>query len=74
MLKACAAALAVAAPGVVARGNAPEEGLLSVQVVSAEESSRLWLKGVTDVLTSGIRGLAADFPSEVEFRVEGNRS
>lgn len=66
LVRSCAEAIAVA-DGIVADGAAEREGELHVTVRAVESGRRDWLKGVTDVLLSGLRRMAADAPGEVEL-------
>ena len=56
-----------AANGIVADGTAEHEGQLRVMVRLIEGEHRDWLRGVTDVLVSGVRRMATDAPGEVEL-------
>jgi hypothetical protein len=51
----------------VANGAAGREGELRVAVGSVDDEQRDWLRGVTDVLVSGVRRMATDAPGEVEL-------
>jgi uncharacterized protein YsxB (DUF464 family) len=56
-----------AADGSLADGTAEREGELSVTVRAVDGEQRDWLRGVTDVLVSGLRRMSADAPGEVEL-------
>jgi len=72
LVRSCAETI-VAANGIVAGGDAGREGELHVAVRSVESGRREWLRGVTDVLVSGVRRMAADAPDEVELEDQGAR-
>lgn len=73
VVKACATAIAENA-AIVSDGSAPEEGSLSIRVLSVGSNEGDFLRGVTAVLISGIRALAVDSSSEVKLTVTQNRS
>ncbi len=66
LVRSCAETIATA-DGVVADGTAEREGELHVTVRAVDGGRREWLRGVTDVLVSGVRRMAADAPAEVEL-------
>ena len=66
LVRSCLEVVA-SAPGIVADGSAGREGKLRVTVGSVDDERRDWLRGVTDVLVSGVRRMATDAPGEVEL-------
>lgn len=68
LVRSCAEVLA-GADGVTAVGTAEREGEFAVSVTAVDNVRRDWARGVTDVLVTGLRRMAADAPEEVELRV-----
>ncbi len=68
LVRSCADAIAER-PAIVASGSAPHPGELRVDIVSREGDGE-WLRGVTDVMLSGLRRMAGEAPDEVEIIVE----
>ena len=68
LVRSCAEVI-VRRDGISADGTADAEGefMLSVRQVGAEQ--RQWLRGVSDVLTGGLRRIAAESPDELELEV-----
>ncbi len=66
LVRSCAEVIATA-DGIVADGIAEREGELHVTVHAVAGGRHEWLRGVTDVLVSGVRRMAADAPGEVEL-------
>lgn len=66
LVRSCVDTIA-AADGVAAVGSAEREGELQVTIRTVVEGRRDWLRGVTDVLLSGVRRMATDAPGELEL-------
>lgn len=52
------------------RFNAPEEGVLDLEVLEIPMDQQSWLKGVSDLLYRGLRDLSGDAPGEIVVNEE----
>ncbi len=66
LLRAAVSSLAES-PGVDAVGAASQPGALGVEVTAVHD--KRWLRGVTDFLLSGLRGIESDFPEYLEVKI-----
>ena len=69
IVRACSQALADH-PSIQTSGSAGAPGELRVTVLDTPVSEREWLRGVTDVILTGIGRIATDRPDEVELTIE----
>jgi uncharacterized protein YsxB (DUF464 family) len=56
--------------GVDVRGSADKPGELDFRVVSSPEGTGDRIRGITDFLVAGLRGLERDFPGAFRIRIE----
>jgi len=70
VVRSCAEAI-TGADGIAVSGVADREGELSLLIREVDESRRDWLRGVTDVLLTGVRRIAAETPDEVALHERG---
>ncbi len=66
LLRAAAASLAES-PAVDAVGSASSPGSLAISVTAVHDER--WLRGVSDVILAGLRGIESDFPEELEVKI-----
>lgn len=67
LVRSCAEALT--GRGMDVTGTAEREGELHLRLRSVRDTEREWLRGVTDVLTGGLRRMASEAPEEVALEV-----
>ena len=68
VVRSCADAIAHR-PAIVASGAASGPGALRVEIRS-RGADRDWLRGVTDVMLSGLARIAGEAPGEVDVMIE----
>jgi uncharacterized protein YsxB (DUF464 family) len=56
--------------GLDVRGNAERPGELGFRVFSSPEGSGERIRGITEFLVAGLRGLERDFPGSFRIRIE----
>lgn len=69
LVRSCVAAI-VGAKDIEAFGSADSEGELEIEVLSVPDHRTQWLRGVTDVLLSGLERISGETPGEVSVTVE----
>lgn len=69
LVRSCAEAVSEHS-GITVDGAAEAEGEFVLSVRTVDTNERAWLRGVSDVLASGLRRMAGDSPDEVAFYEE----